>query len=176
MIQLNDFNQLKIALAQCAEVPQTLLAGIRYDGNQETLVHETLFPILGWDSDNDYKKFDGGQFMEYLEYKEPCLDFDVFFMIKNRQLNISTDDMFDDYEEVVGSEEDTDEMDIMELGELHRQYCFNYFNKKLAPHQLRLVELGLHENAYLLLIHDEPSKIQQLTDAFAKFGVQVILT
>lgn len=173
---MNDFNQLKIALAECAEVPQVLLDGIKYNGNHDTLVHEILFPVLGWDSNDDYKKFEGGQFMEYLEWKEPYLTFGDFFIIKNRQLSISTDDMFDDYAEVVGDEDDTDEMDIMELGELHRQYCFTYFNKKLAPHQLRLVELGFHENAYLLLIHDEPTKIKELTEAFAKFGVQVILS
>lgn len=173
---MNDFNQLKIALAECADVPQALLDGIHYDGNQETLVHEILFPVLGWDSDNDYKKFEGGQFMEYLEWKEPYLTFEDFFIIKNRQLSISTDDMFDDYAEVVGDEDDTDEMDVLDVAELHRQYCFTYFNKKLAPHQLRLVELGFHENAYLLLIHDKPTKIKELTEAFAKFGVQVILS
>lgn len=53
--------------------------------------------------------------MDYVEWKKPYLTFEGFFIIKNRQLSIPADDVFDDHEEVVGSEANTDEM-----GKLHR--------------------------------------------------------
>lgn len=82
---------------------------------------------------------------------------------------------FDNYAQEVGDEDVMDEMDFLEACELHRQYCFNYFNKKLAPHQLRLIELGENENAYFLLVNDDEKQIKELAHAFERFGIPVIL-
>lgn len=91
---MNGLTALKQALANSAEVPKALLDKIVYDGDNDDLLYEILFPILAWDSQNDYQSFDDGQFMEYMEWKEPYLNFDNFFMIKKRQLTINTDDIF----------------------------------------------------------------------------------
>lgn len=172
---MNGLTALKQALANSAEVPKALLDKIVYDGDNDDLLYEILFPILAWDSQNDYQSFDDGQFMEYMEWKEPYLNFDNFFMIKKRQLTINIDDIFDNYAQEVGDEDVMDEMDFLEACELHRQYCFNYFNKKLAPHQLRLIELGENDNAYFLLVNDDEKQIKELTHAFERFGISVIL-
>lgn len=172
---MTNLDFLKVVLAECAEVPDILLDKIQYDDNDESLLYDVLFPLLGWDSDNDYESFADGQFMEYMEWKEPYIDFEKFFIIKNRQLTIDTSDMFDDYEEVVGDEDECDEMDFYDSCDLHRQYVMNYFNKKLAPHHLRLMELGLQDNAYFLLIHNDENKLKKLIDAFNKFDIPVIV-
>ena len=169
---MDNLTILKNALAESAEVPSILLDKIQYNGDNE-LLYDVLFPILGWDK--DYQSFAHGQFMEYMEWKEPYIDFDKFFIIKNRQLTINTDDMFDDYEQEVGDEDEMDDMDIFDAYDLHLQYCFKYFNKKLAPHQLRLIDLGTNENAYFLLVHDDENQIENLVNALSKFDIPVLL-
>ncbi len=169
---MDNLTILKNALAESAEVPSILLDKIQYNGDNE-LLYDVLFPILGWDK--DYQSFAHGQFMEYMEWEEPYIDFDKFFIIKNRQLTINTDDMFDDYEQEVGDEDEMDDMDIFDAYDLHLQYCFKYFNKKLAPHQLRLIDLGTNENAYFLLVHDDENQIENLVNALSKFDIPVLL-
>lgn len=172
---MKNLDILKNTLAECAEVPDSLLDKIQYDSNDSSLLYDVLFPLLGWDADNGYARFADGQFMEYMEWKEPYIDFDKFFIIKKHQLTIDTDDMFDDYEEAVGDEDGFDEMDFYDNYDSNRQYVLNYFNKKLAPHNLRFVELGLQDNAYFLLVHNDEQKIQKLIDAFDKFNIPVIV-
>lgn len=79
---MSDLTDIKEVLQQCASVPISLLDGIGYDGECD-LVADVLFPVLGWDSDNNYQTPADGQFMEYMEWKEPYLDFDKFALINS---------------------------------------------------------------------------------------------
>lgn len=83
--------------------------------------------------------------------------------------------MFDDYEETGDDEDEFDEMGFYDDYDANRQYVLNYFNQKLAPHNLRFVELGLQDNAYFLLIHNDENKLKNLIDAFDKFDIPVIV-
>lgn len=48
---MSDLTDIKEVLQQCASVPTSLLDG-GYDGECD-LVADVLFPVLGWDSDNN---------------------------------------------------------------------------------------------------------------------------
>lgn len=54
-----------------------------------------------------------------------------------------------------------------------RELFFNYFNEQLAGHGLKLVELGSHENAFFLLVHNNDDDIKKLTEVFANYDVAV---
>ncbi|STZ55483.1 Uncharacterised protein [Moraxella lacunata] len=183
---MSDLTNIKEVLQQCASVPISLLDGIGYDGKCD-LVADVLFPVLGWDSDNNYQTPADGQFMEYMEWKEPYLDFDKFALIKQRGIAIE-DEFLEHYAQICGDDDDEDDdfdgTDInmmfdamiqkeMARFEAMRELFFNYFNEQLAGHGLKLVELGSHENAFFLLVHNNDDDIKKLTEVFANYDVAV---
>lgn len=177
---MSDFLKLKNTLAQCANIPTFLLDNVRYQGDSDVFLEQGLYEILGWDFKNHCPFYPDGQFLQRIDWQSPTVIFEHFFSIKNNNIHIDTSDfpshdasnMSDNAFYNDNSEYSLDEM--IAGYEKHRAFYLNYFNEKLAPHQLRFIEIGANAHSYLLLVNDDLAQLKTLSQLFAKIDIFVL--
>lgn len=140
--------------------------------NVEYLTYDWLFPKLGYDE--DFQVSPHGQFMTYVEWKEPEIDLNQFKAVQ--QLGISFD-----ANEILAPvyakyEESLDEDELEDLADWYSDLdneLLNAYNQALEPHNLQLIDIntGLSDNSFLLLVHNDENKINQLRQAFEDLGL-----
>lgn len=140
--------------------------------NVEYLTYDWLFPKLGYDK--DFQVSPHGQFMTYVEWKEPEIDLNQFKAVQQLGVSFDTNEIlapvYAKYEESLDEDELEDLVDW--YSDLDNE-LLNAYNQALEPHNLQLIDIntGLSDNSFLLLVHNDENKINQLRQAFEDLGL-----
>lgn len=137
--------------------------------NVEYLTYDWLFPKLGYDE--DFQVGPHGQFMTYVEWKEPEIDLNQFKAVQQLGVSFDTDEIL---APVYAKYEESSDEDELEDWDVDSPDDFlNAYNQALEPHNLRLIDIntGFSEHGYLLLVHNDENKINRLRQAFEDLGL-----
>lgn len=170
-----DLFILKNALSRCANIPQEVLEHIN-PSDDLLFFDEYLLKILLENNGDDHQ----GKLIQKINWQNPNIDFDDFSVIKERQLTITMNTLFDNYGDMADNAfyNDNDEYSLDEMiagYEKHRQHCLAYFNEQLAPYQLRIAELVFDDKSYILLVNDYMENLERLIKSLAKFNVVMVI-
>ncbi len=147
----------------------------------DDLVNGWLFPALGYDAENDFARSPYGQFMTYVEWKEPYIDLNELKAVQKLGVSFDMEQILEPaYEQANESFEqadflDDDPMAFLDWSNDNPSSAFlPYYNQALEPHGLCLIDIGAYENSYLLLVHNYEDKINQLRQSMEDLGLTTL--